>query len=176
MKGLPFMVMYITGATRRLRNPGCKGACISCLLLGHLGDPVLWHDSRLPVSGLSSVRFVAGLRRSLRLQYVKKSVNNPSTFAGECMQRRHLTWSARSAASFTAASAVGSAAGSTSGAAPGSTAGCAVGSSERISMLRRNSGFETFPKLGECRALPTSGINRERSTYNNQFEQSLTAT
>ena len=36
-KGLPFMVMYITGATRRLRNPGCKGACISCLLLGHLG-------------------------------------------------------------------------------------------------------------------------------------------
>ena len=33
---------------------------------------------------LISVRFVAGLRRSLRLQYVKKSVNNPSTFAGEC--------------------------------------------------------------------------------------------
>ena len=26
---LAFMVMYSTGATRRLRNPGCKGACIS---------------------------------------------------------------------------------------------------------------------------------------------------
>ena len=25
LKGLPFMVMYITGATRRLRNPDCKG-------------------------------------------------------------------------------------------------------------------------------------------------------
>ena len=36
-------------------------------------------------------------------------------------------------------------AGSTSGAAPGSAAGSAAGSSERISMLRLNSGFENFP-------------------------------
>ena len=33
-------------------------------------------------------------------------------------------------------------------------------------MLRRNSGFEN----------PMSGINRERSTYNNQLEQSLAVT
>ena len=43
-------------------------------------------------------------------------------------------------------------------------------------MLRRNSGFENLPKLGDWRALPMSGINRERSTYNNQLEQSLAVT
>ena len=43
LEGPSFMVMYITGATRRMRNRDCKGACISCLFLGHLGDPVLWH-------------------------------------------------------------------------------------------------------------------------------------
>ena len=35
---------------------------------------------------------------------------------------------------------------------------------------------ENFNASAQQRALPTSGINRERSTYNNQFEQSLTAT
>ena len=91
-----------------------------------------------------SVRFVAGLRRSLRLQYVKKSVNNPSSFAGECTPAppSYLVSQVRSGS--TAASAVGSAAGSTSGAAPGFAAGSAAGSSERISILRRNSGFENF--------------------------------
>ena len=43
-------------------------------------------------------------------------------------------------------------------------------------MLRRNSRFENRPKLGDCRSLPMSGINRERSTYNNQLEQSLAVT
>ena len=63
-KGLPFIVMYITGATRRLRNPDCKGACISCLLLGHLET---LYCGTFQVASLRfvliSVRFVAGLRR-----------------------------------------------------------------------------------------------------------------
>ena len=100
---------------------------------------------RPPVASLRlvliAVRFVAGLSRSLRLQYVKKSVNNPSISQGNVRQRCHPTWSARSAAGSTAASAVGSAAGSTSGAAPGYAAGSAAGLSEKISMLRRNISF-----------------------------------
>ena len=99
-------------------------------------------------------RFSAELRTTLTIfPFLQKYVR----------QRRHLTWSTRSAAASTAAAAVGSAAVFTSGAAPGSAAGSAAGSSERISMLRRNSEFESFP---------TSGTNRERSPDNNQLEQS----
>ena len=81
---------------------------------------------------------------------------------GNVRQRRHPTWSARSATGSTAASAVGSAAGSTSGAAPGSAAGSAAGSSERISMFRRNSGFENFPNRWEIAELS----RRQESTEN----------
>ena len=73
------------GSNSALRNPDCKGACISCLLLGHL--ETLYRGTFQVASlrfVLISVRFVAGLRRSPRLQYVKKSVNNPSSFAGQC--------------------------------------------------------------------------------------------
>ena len=56
-----------------------------------LAPRTLWRPctvARPPVASLRlvliAVRFVAALSRSLRLQYVKKSVNNPSTFAGEC--------------------------------------------------------------------------------------------
>ena len=89
-KSLPFMVMHITGATRRLRNPGRKEACIS-----RLAPRTPWRPctvARPQVASLRfvliSVRFVAGLRQSLRLQYVKKSVSNPSTFAGRCTRPR----------------------------------------------------------------------------------------
>ena len=76
---------------------------------------------------------VAGLRRSRRLQYVEKSVNNPSTFAGECtLAPPPLLGQPGPAAGSTAASAVESAAGFISGAAPGFAAGSAAGSSERI--------------------------------------------
>ena len=88
---------------------------------------------------------VAGLRRSRRLQYVKKSVNNLPPSQENVRQRRHLTWSTRSAAVSTAASAVGFAVWFTSGATPGSAAGSAAESSERISTLWRNSGFENYP-------------------------------
>ena len=99
-------------------------------------------------------RFSAELRTTLTIfLFLQKYVH----------QRRHLTWSTRPAAGSTAAAAVGSAAVFISGAAPGSAAGSAAGSSERISMLRRNSEFESFP---------TSGINRERSPDNSQLEQS----
>ena len=64
----------------------------------------------------------------------------------------------------TAAAAVGSAAVFTSGAAPGSAAGSAAGSSERISMLRRNSGFENFPNRW--------GIAQLSDVRNHQLERS----
>ena len=136
-KGLPFIVMY---TRKQLGECGIR-IVRELAFLACSSDT--WKPctvARPQVASLRfnviSVRFVAGLRRSLRLQYVKKSVNNPSFFAE--------AWSARSAAGSTVASAVGSAAGSTSGAAPGSAARSAAGSSERISMLRRSSGFENF--------------------------------
>ena len=50
--------------------------------------------------------------------------------------------------------AVGSAAGSTTGAVSGSATGVAAESSERITMLRRNSGFENFPNCGGVQSSP----------------------
>ena len=112
---------------------------------------------------LISVRFVAGLRRSLRLQYVMKSVNNHSFFAEECtpVPPPYLVSPVR------AASAVGSAAGSTSGAAPGSAAGSAAGSSERISMLRRSSGFENFANVGGLQS-SSDARNQQRAEHTQQ--------
>ena len=52
-KGLPFMVMYITGATRRLRNPGRKGACIS-----RLAPRTLWRPCTVARPKVASLRFV----------------------------------------------------------------------------------------------------------------------
>ena len=91
LKGLPFMVMYITGATRRLRNPDCKGACISCLLLGHLGDPVLWHFPGSQSQVCPHLSMIRGwldeasdcnMSRSLRTTLL--------TSQGNVRQRRHL--------------------------------------------------------------------------------------
>ena len=91
-----------------------------------------------------SVRFVAGLRRSLRLQYVKKSVNNPSSFAGECTPAppSYLVSQVGSGVHCRICSWVRCRV--HLGAAPGFAAGSAAGSSERMSILRRNSGFENF--------------------------------
>ena len=79
------MVMYSTGATRRLRKPGCKGACISRFAPDTLET---LYCGTIPGSQFQVCPYlctiVAGLRRSRRLQYAEKSVNNPSTFAGEC--------------------------------------------------------------------------------------------
>ena len=158
------MVMYSTGETRRLRNPGCKGACIS-----RFAPRTPWRPCTVARPQVASFRFVlisvrlwlaldeaadCNMSRSLRATLPPSQENVP--------QRSHLAWSTRSAAGSTAASAVGSAAGFTSGAARGFAAGSAAGSSERISMLLRNSGFENFPNRWGIAEL----FRRQESTEN----------
>ena len=91
---------------------------------------------------------VAGLRRSRRLQYVKKSVNNPSTFAGECTPASppYLVNQVRSGVHCRICSWICCL--FTSGAAPGSAAGSAAGSSERISMFGATADLKTIRTVG----------------------------
>ena len=155
-KGLPFMMMYITGATRRLRNPGCKGACIFCLPLGHLET---LYCGTTPGSQsqvephLCTIR--GWLRRSLRLQQRRHLIGQPGSQRGPLphLQLRPVPDPPR-------------------GPYPAPQPGLQQGRRREYQYFGAIADLKTFELLGDCRTHPTSGINRERSTHNNQLGQS----
>ena len=96
------------------------------------------------------VRFVDGLRRSLRLQ-----------------QRRNLTWSARSAAGSTAASAVGSAAGFTRGPYPAPQPGLQQGRRRKYQYFGATADLKTFRTVRGLQSSPDVR-NQQRTEHTQQ--------
>ena len=89
-------------------------------------------------------------------------------------QRRHLTWSARSAAGSTAASAVGSAAAFTRGPYPAPQPGLQQGRRRTYQYFGATADLKTFRTV-DCRAHPTSGSteNGAHTTTNSGSQRAV---
>ena len=121
---------------------------------------------------------MAGLRRSLRLQYVKKSVNNPSTFAGECTPAPPLTWSTRFAAGSTAYLQLGPLPGSLRGPHPAPQPGLKQGRRREYQCFGATADLETFEALGDCRTFRRQELTEigAHTTTNLSNQRAVTCT